>query len=99
MGKKYNWTQGVDTAAKDYLKAYCTWAYTKQAMDHWAQLIRKRLDAAHGKADGHTSKNCAVAHRDAASRSSPMESDLLRVNVRLGHLRYHLGDISGNPEP
>jgi hypothetical protein len=48
-GKKYNWTQGVDTAAKDYLKAYSTWAYTKQAMDHWAQLIRKRLDAAHGK--------------------------------------------------
>jgi hypothetical protein len=48
-GKKYNWTHGVGTAAKDYLKAYSTWAYTKQAMDHWAQLIRKRLDAAHGK--------------------------------------------------
>jgi hypothetical protein len=49
VGKKYNWTQGVGTAAKDYLKAYNTWAYTKQSMDHWAQLIRERLDAAHGK--------------------------------------------------
>ena len=49
IGKKYNWTQGVGTAAKDYLKAYSTWDYTKQGMDHWAQLIRDRLDAAHGK--------------------------------------------------
>ncbi len=49
MGKKYNWTHGVSTAAKDYMKAYSTWAYTKQAMDYWAELIRKRLDAAHGK--------------------------------------------------
>ncbi len=49
MGKKYNWTHGVSTAATDYLKAYSTWAYTKQAMDYWAQLIRQRLDAAHGK--------------------------------------------------
>ncbi len=49
VAKKYNWTQGVDTAAKDYLKSYSTWTCTKQAMDDWAQLIRKRLDAAHGK--------------------------------------------------
>ncbi|MCP4398659.1 MAG: DUF3313 domain-containing protein [bacterium] len=47
-GKKYNWTHGIGTAAKDYLKAYSTWAYTKQAMDHWAQFIRQRMDAAHG---------------------------------------------------
>ena len=50
VGKKYNWTQGVDTAVKDYLKAYSTWAYTKQAMDHWAQGLRKALDRWHGKA-------------------------------------------------
>jgi len=50
VGKKYNWTHGVDTAVKDYLKAYSTWAYTKQAMDHWAQTLRKALDRWHGKA-------------------------------------------------
>ena len=49
IGKKYNWTHGVDTAVKDYFKAYSTWAYTKQAMDHWAQLLREALDAWHGK--------------------------------------------------
>ena len=49
MGKKYNWAHGVGTAAKDYMTACSTWAYTKQSMDYWAQLIRKRLDAAHGK--------------------------------------------------
>ena len=41
---------GVDTAVKDYLKAYSTWAYTKQAMDHWAEGLRKALDRWHGKA-------------------------------------------------
>lgn len=45
-GKKYHWTKGVGTAVKDYMKAYSTWAYTRQAMDHWAQQIRARLDAA-----------------------------------------------------
>ena len=49
VGKKYNWTHGVDTAVKDYLKAYSTWAYTKQAMDHWAQTLREALDRWHGK--------------------------------------------------
>ena len=48
FGKKYHWTRGVETGVKDYLKAYSTWAYTKQAMDHWAQMIRERLDAWHG---------------------------------------------------
>jgi hypothetical protein len=46
IGKKYHWTKGVGTAVKDYMKAYSTWAYTRQAMDHWAQLIRTRLDSA-----------------------------------------------------
>jgi len=50
FGKKYHWTKGVGTAVKDYLKAYSTWAYTKQAMDAWAQLVRQRMDEAHGKA-------------------------------------------------
>jgi len=50
VGTKYNWTHGVDTAVKDYLKAYSTWAYTKQAMDHWAAGLRKALDRWHGKA-------------------------------------------------
>ena len=44
---KYNWTSGVQAAATDYLRAYSTWAYTKQAMDNWAKLIRENLDAAH----------------------------------------------------
>ncbi len=50
IGLKYHWTEGVATAATDYLKAYSTWAYTKQAMDHWAQAIRDHLDKAHGTA-------------------------------------------------
>lgn len=55
VGKKYNvdLDEGVGKAVEkgvgSYLKAYSTWAYTKQSMDHWAQLIRERLDAAHGK--------------------------------------------------
>lgn len=48
IGLKYHWTEGVKTAATDYLKAYSTWAFTKQAMDHWAKTIRTRLDKAHG---------------------------------------------------
>jgi len=49
VGKKYNWTEGVQKGVDAYLKAYSTWAYTKQSMDDWAQLIRTRLDAVHGK--------------------------------------------------
>jgi len=50
FGKKYHRTKGVGIAVKDYLKAYSTWAYTKQAMDAWAQLVRQRMDEAQGKA-------------------------------------------------
>lgn len=46
---KYNWVEGVSEGVKDYMRAYSTWAYTKEAMDHWAQLLRKRLDEAHSK--------------------------------------------------
>jgi hypothetical protein len=48
IGLKYHWNKGVKTGVTDYLKAYSTWAYTKQAMDHWAQAIRDHLDKAHG---------------------------------------------------
>jgi len=50
IGKKYHWTKGVATGVSDYVKAYSTWAYTEQAMDYWAQLIRERIDKAQGKA-------------------------------------------------
>jgi len=30
------------------MDAYSKWDYTKAAMDDWAQLLRIRLDAAHG---------------------------------------------------
>jgi len=49
IGKKYHWTKGVATGVKDYVMAYSTWAYTEQAMNYWAQLIRERIDMAHGK--------------------------------------------------
>ena len=39
----------METSVKGYLKAYSSWAYTKQAMDVWAQLVRQRLDEMHGK--------------------------------------------------
>lgn len=60
----YNWTHGVGTAATDYLKAYSTWAYTKQAMDHWAQFIRQRMDAAQ-------SGSALRAFRRLAARNPP----------------------------
>jgi hypothetical protein len=54
-GKKYDidLSQGVGSAvekgASSYSKAYSTWAYAEAAFDHWAGLLRKRLDAAHGR--------------------------------------------------
>ena len=50
IGKKYQWTEGVTEAVTSYMKAYSKWDYTKKAIDHWAQLIRQRLDEAHEKA-------------------------------------------------
>jgi hypothetical protein len=49
VGKKYNWTSGVSEGVSDYVKAYSTWDYTKQSMDHWAALLRERLDRMHGR--------------------------------------------------
>ncbi len=51
VGKKYNWTNGIGEGVSSYVKAYSKWDYTKQSMDHWAKLIRQRLDEAHGKTD------------------------------------------------
>ena len=50
VGKKYQWTKGVSEGVTSYVKAYSKWDYTKKAIDQWAQLIRQRLDEAHGKA-------------------------------------------------
>ncbi len=47
--KKYAWTEGVEIGVQSYLKAYSTWAYTQQAMDYWAQLLRQRLDRLNGE--------------------------------------------------
>ena len=49
VGKKYQWTKGISEGVTSYVKAYSKWDYTKKAIDQWAQLIRQRLDEAHGK--------------------------------------------------
>lgn len=48
--KKYNWTSGVTSGVKSYMKAYSKWDYTKQSIDTWVALLKQRLDEAHGKA-------------------------------------------------
>lgn len=50
-GQKYKWNKGVSEGVSSYLKAYSKWDYTKQAMDNWAELLRERLDTAHGNKD------------------------------------------------
>ena len=55
VGRKYvvDTSQGIgnaiSTGVSDYTKAYSTWAYAQQAFEGWAQLLRKRLDQAHGR--------------------------------------------------
>ena len=49
VGKKYQWTKGITKGVTSYVDAYSKWDYTKKAIDGWAQLIRQRLDEAHGK--------------------------------------------------
>ena len=55
VGRKYvvDTSKGVGNAIttgfSDYAKAYSTWAYAQQAFDGWAQLLRARLDQAHGR--------------------------------------------------
>ena len=45
VGMKYLWNKGIETGVSAYTKAYSTWAYTKEAFDFWAALIRARLDS------------------------------------------------------
>ena len=49
IGKKYAWDEGVQRTVDAYLKAYSTWAYTKESMDAWAQRLRAWLDTVHGR--------------------------------------------------
>lgn len=44
LGKKYVWDKGIGHGVDHYLKAYSTWSYTEEAMDHWAKQLRTRLD-------------------------------------------------------
>ena len=54
VGRKYvvdtsgGVTSAVTTGVGDYLKAYSTWAYAKQAFDAWAGDLRRWLDQVHG---------------------------------------------------
>ncbi len=58
IGKKYDIDldsgigKAVEKGMDSYMKAYETWDYTRQSMDHWAQLIRERLDAAREEGPG-----------------------------------------------
>lgn len=55
VGRKYvvdtskGVTAAVTTGMTDYLDAYQSWAYAKQAFDQWAALFRQRLDQLHGR--------------------------------------------------
>jgi hypothetical protein len=55
VGKKFDidLSQGtapaVQKGVSSYTKAYSTWAYAEAAFDYWADLLRKRLDEAHGR--------------------------------------------------
>lgn len=57
FGRKYviDTSEGVLNAATtgigDYLKAFSTWDYARQAIDQWAALFRARLDRIHAAAD------------------------------------------------
>jgi len=56
FGRKYvlesnqNASAGVTESAKNYLDAYSTWAYAKQAFDGWSRQFRARLDQINGHA-------------------------------------------------
>jgi hypothetical protein len=49
VGKKYQWSKGINEGVTSYMDAYSKWDYTKKAIDHWAEMIRQRLDETHGK--------------------------------------------------
>jgi hypothetical protein len=50
VGKKYAWDEGISVGLANYMKAFSTWAYTEEAFDRWAGLLRNELDAEQGKA-------------------------------------------------
>jgi len=50
VGKKYSWDGGVSTGLSNYMKAFFTWAYTEEAFDRWAGLLRTELDVEPDKA-------------------------------------------------
>lgn len=55
VGRKYvvdtseGVTKAVTTGVTDYVAAYSTWAYAKQAFDGWAADFRKWVDGVHGR--------------------------------------------------
>jgi len=44
VGKKYSWDGGISTGLSNYMKAFSPWAYTEEAFDRWAGLLRAELD-------------------------------------------------------
>jgi hypothetical protein len=67
-GQKYDWTHGVSKGVSSYIKAYSKWDYTKQAMDGWAQLLRERLDALHGKATDEQGDGAGEAEKQSGEK-------------------------------
>lgn len=58
FGRKYdvntagNVTGAVTSGVTNYLDAYSTWGYTKQAFDRWSHQLRRRLDQINGRVSG-----------------------------------------------
>jgi hypothetical protein len=58
FGRKYDVnatgsvTSAVTSGVTNYLDAYSTWAYTRQAFDRWSLQLRRRLDQINGRASG-----------------------------------------------
>lgn len=58
IGRKYvvDTSRGITGALKtgvgDYLNAYSTWAYARQAFDGWAAVLRRWLDRVQGRQPG-----------------------------------------------
>lgn len=44
-GKKYNWEAGIVSGLSSYVKGFYTWAYTEEAFDSWANMLRVELSA------------------------------------------------------
>ena len=44
VGKKYAWNEGIVSGLSNYMKAFFTWAYTQDAFENWANLLRAELN-------------------------------------------------------